>query len=101
MGLDAPPPTMVDVCEGMDVTFPSRAWGEKEEVGLSAIQRAERDVEVWESVLRCHVEGGFESVVPGLEMAVENAKEKLGHLREEERRGKKELGRAGYVYSFD
>src|SRR4051812_28365867 len=37
--------------------FPKIAWGEREEVGKSVIQRADREIEIWEEVRRAHVEG--------------------------------------------
>jgi hypothetical protein len=48
---------MEDICEGINF-FPERAWGEKEEGGKSVLQRAERDVEIWEEVRRSHEAGG-------------------------------------------
>jgi hypothetical protein len=96
MGLGDLPLKMVDICEGISF-FPSRAWGEKEEVGLSAIGRAERDVEIWEEVKRAHAAGGLENMVPAIEAAVEGAREKLARLRRAEREGRAELGRVGYV----
>jgi hypothetical protein len=88
------PIDMVDICEGINF-FPSRAWGEKEEVGLSAIQRAEREVEIWEEVKKCHAEGGLENLVPAIEACVESAREKLGALKTSEREGRVELGIVG------
>jgi hypothetical protein len=85
---------MVDICEGIHF-FPARAWGEKETVGLSAIQRAERDVEIWEEVKRSHASGGLENMVPAIEAAVEEARGKMAELRRQEREGRRELGRVG------
>lgn len=90
---------MVDICDGINF-FPSRAWGEKEEVGLSPIGRAEKEVAIWEEVKRAHAEGGLEEIVPGIEMTVKAARMKLDYLREEERRGRRDVGRAGYVDFF-
>ncbi|KAG0645695.1 hypothetical protein D0Z07_8766 [Hyphodiscus hymeniophilus] len=58
LGLTGLMPAMVDICEGIDF-FPRRAWGEREEEGLSAIGRAEREVEIWEEVKRSHAEGAW------------------------------------------
>ena len=85
---------MVDICEGINF-FPSRAWGEREEVGLSTIQRAEREVEIWEEVKRSHAAGGLENMVPAIEACIESAREKLGALRRSEREGRVELGVVG------
>jgi hypothetical protein len=35
----------VDMTQGMDFEFPNISWGEKETVGKSAIQRADREIE--------------------------------------------------------
>jgi hypothetical protein len=45
----------VDMTCGVDF-FPRIAWGEKESVGKSKIQRADRTIEIWEEVRRAHVE---------------------------------------------
>ena len=90
------PAEMTDICEGINF-LPSRAWGEKEEVGLSAIQRAERDVEIWEEVKRSHAGGGLEKMVPAIEACIERAREKIVGLRGSEREEREELGRIGHV----
>ena len=88
------PTQMVDVCDGINF-FPGRCWGEREERGLSAIERAEREVEIWEEVRRSHREGGQEGMVPMIEAVVEREREKMADLRRREREGEVELGRAG------
>ena len=87
-------PSVADICEGINF-FPSRAWGEREEVGLSEIGRAERDVEIWEEVKRSHAQGGLQNMVPVLEAALEGARERLEDLRRREGEGDGDLGRAG------
>lgn len=50
---DPKEPIIQDVCDG-STFFPSRAWGEKETIGLSKIGRADKEVEIWEEVYRAH-----------------------------------------------
>ena len=64
-------------------------------MGLSEIGRAESEVEIWEEVRRSHAAGGLENMVPAIEAAVEAARQKVAALREEERRGRVDLGRVG------
>jgi hypothetical protein len=88
------PTQTVDICDGINF-FPSRHWGEREEVGLSAIQRAEREVEIWEEVKRSHAEGGLEGMVPVIEAVIEGERAKMAGLMRREREGEGALGRAG------
>jgi hypothetical protein len=94
MALNYLPTQMVDICNGINF-FPSRHWGEKEEIGLSAIQRAERDVEIWEEVKRSHAQGGLEGMVPLIEAVIEGEREKMAVLMRRDRAGDAGLGRAG------
>jgi len=44
-------------------SFPSRGWGQRETVGLSKIDRADKEIEIWEEVLRNH-EINYPQLVP-------------------------------------
>lgn len=62
----------LDFTGGVDF-FPGIAWGEKEEVGKSKIQRADRDLAIWEEVRQAHMKG-LPSAVPFIDEQITKAK---------------------------
>jgi hypothetical protein len=80
-----------DVCGGINF-FPRRAWGEREDHLLTAVERAERDIEIWEEVKRSHAEGGLPQMVPGIEQVIEWEREKMADLKRTERENGSHVG---------
>jgi hypothetical protein len=64
----------IDFCEG-SYAWPKMGWGEEEPVGLSRIQRAEKEIQVWEGVWACHF--GEEAETGGEEKKKEDGQEEL------------------------
>jgi hypothetical protein len=61
-GLQTPASNSADVDDESN-SFPSRGWGERETVGRSRIGRADKEIEIWEEVLRVH-EINYPHLVP-------------------------------------
>lgn len=61
--------------------FPSRAWGERETVGLSKIGRADKEVEIWEEVYRTH-EINEPRLLPIVERSLQKARKDRAALDE-------------------
>lgn len=71
-----PSPENVD-----NMRFPSRAWGERETVGLSKIGRADKEVEIWEEVYRTH-EINEPRLLPIVERSLQKARKDRAALDE-------------------
>jgi len=84
----------VDMTQGMDFEFPNISWGEKETVGKSAIQRADREIERWEEVRRAHAEAMPEAL-PFVDSKLDEAKAARAGLKDCE-----DNHRVGYVSFF-
>ena len=69
----------MELCDGH--TFPSRAWGEKETVGLSKIGRADKEVEIWEAVYNAHATNE-PHLLPIVERSLQQAREARAALDE-------------------
>lgn len=76
-----PPISDIDFCEG-SYEWPKTTWGEEEPVGLSKIQRAEKEVKIWEGVWECHFGEGDENA--GRRDRDEKGKEKEGDVDEDQ-----------------
>jgi hypothetical protein len=90
MNVSLPQNESLDLTGGVNF-FPSLGWGEKEIVEKSKIQRADRDMEIWEEVRRSHIEN-LPCALPFIDGELEKAKAVRAGLTDCE-----ENHRVGYV----